>query len=103
MVLPAPATLADLLDGDLYGVAPAGPLRSVRIDSRRVETGSVFFALAGRRRDGQDYAPAALAAGAALVVVRRHWPGPMPGRTRRQPSSTTPAAVVMGSMPSAPR
>jgi alanine racemase len=75
MVLPAPATLADLLDGDLHGVAPAGPLRSVRIDSRRVETGSVFFALAGRRRDGQDYAPAALAAGAALVVVRRHWPG----------------------------
>jgi alanine racemase len=75
MALPAPDALADLLGGELSGSAPKEPLRSVGIDSRRVAGGDLFFALAGRRRDGHDFAAAALAAGAALVVVRRGWPG----------------------------
>ncbi len=75
MALPAPAALADLLGGELWGSAPLEPLCAVRIDSRRVARGDLFFALAGRRRDGHDFAAAALAAGAALVVVRRGWPG----------------------------
>jgi len=74
MALPAPAALPDLLGGELRGSLPVSPLRAVRIDSRRVDGGDLFFALAGRRRDGHDFAPAALAAGAALVVVRRGWP-----------------------------
>ena len=74
MALPDPAALADLLGGELRGSLPVSPLRAVRIDSRRVDGGDLFFALAGRRRDGHDFAPAALAAGAALVVVRRGWP-----------------------------
>jgi alanine racemase len=75
MALPAPAALADLLGGEIWGSAPQMPLRAVRIDSRRVAGGELFFALVGRRRDGHDFACAALAAGAALVVVRRGWPG----------------------------
>jgi len=75
MALPAPAALADLLGGDLLGPAPDAPLRSVRIDSRRVDPGDVFFALAGARRDGHAYGRAARAAGAALLVLRRGWPG----------------------------
>ncbi len=77
MALPAPAALADLLHGDLWGdrqgPLASTPLRGVRIDSRRVAAGDLFFALAGRQRDGHAYADAALAAGAALVVVRRGW------------------------------
>ncbi|MFM7270002.1 MAG: alanine racemase [Cyanobium sp.] len=77
MALPTPAALADLLHGDLQGdrqvPLAAAPLRGVRIDSRRVAAGDLFFALAGRQRDGHAYAEAALAAGAALVVVRRGW------------------------------
>ena len=41
---------------------------TVSIDSRRVTEGGIFFALAGRV-DGNQYAAAALAAGAAYVVV----------------------------------
>ena len=75
MVLPAPAALAALLDGDLDGPIPEGPLRSARIDSRRVDPGDIFFALPGARRDGHAYVGAAQAAGAGLVVVRRPWSG----------------------------
>ncbi|MFN9635369.1 MAG: alanine racemase [Synechococcaceae cyanobacterium] len=80
MALPTPAALADLLHGELRG-NPGGALQddgvpgAVRIDSRRVAPGDLFFALAGRQRDGHAYAAGALAAGAALAVVRRGWPG----------------------------
>jgi alanine racemase len=43
----------------------------VAIDSRRVQPGDVFFALAGRHADGHRFLADALAAGAALVVTRR--------------------------------
>jgi alanine racemase len=83
MALPDPSALADLLHGELHpspagerGTAPAaGAPRGVVIDSRRVSGGELFFALAGRQSDGHAHAGAALAAGAALVVVRRGWPG----------------------------
>lgn len=41
----------------------------VAIDSRRVEGGSLFFAIKGERFDGNQFAAAALAAGAAYAVV----------------------------------
>ncbi|MFM7264441.1 MAG: Mur ligase family protein, partial [Cyanobium sp.] len=75
MALPAPAALADLLGGDLIGPSAEGPLRSVRIDSRRVDPGDVFFALSGARRDGHAYGGAAQVVGTGLVVVCRGWPG----------------------------
>ena len=42
---------------------------ALAIDSRRVEPGSLFVALRGTRVDGHDFLEAALAAGAAAIVV----------------------------------
>lgn len=44
---------------------------SVETDSRLVGPGSVFFALPGEETDGHLFAPAAVEAGAALVVAER--------------------------------
>jgi UDP-N-acetylmuramoyl-tripeptide--D-alanyl-D-alanine ligase len=41
------------------------------VDSRRVVDGAMFVALAGERTDGHDHIPAALAAGAAAILVTR--------------------------------
>lgn len=66
--------VAGLLDGRL--VLPPGTAAdavvsgSVETDSRRVAPGSIFFALPGEETDGQRFAPAAVAAGAALVIAR---------------------------------
>lgn len=73
---PDPPALAALLGGELRGAAPTAPIRGVAIDSRRVQPGDLFFALPGRHVDGHHFLAAALAAGAALVVIRRDWPGP---------------------------
>ncbi len=73
---PNPEALAALLGGDLRSPAPCAPIRGVAIDSRRVRPGDVFFALPGRHADGHTFLAAALAAGAALVVMRRGWPRP---------------------------
>ena len=43
----------------------------VTIDSRQVSRGSIFFAIRGDRFDGNDYAAAALEAGASFAVVDR--------------------------------
>lgn len=66
--------LAQLLDGEL--VLPEGTGAdtviggAVETDSRLVVPGSIFFALPGEVTDGHLFAPAAVEAGAALVVVR---------------------------------
>jgi UDP-N-acetylmuramoyl-tripeptide--D-alanyl-D-alanine ligase len=44
---------------------------SVETDSRLVTPGSVFFAMPGEETDGHLFAPAAVEAGAALVVAQR--------------------------------
>ena len=41
----------------------------VAIDSRKVESGSLFFAIKGERFDGNQFADTALAAGAAYAIV----------------------------------
>lgn len=48
---------------------PQTGFSSVCIDSREAEPGSLFVALIGTERDGHDYAPAAVAAGASVVLV----------------------------------
>jgi len=48
----------------------------VVVDSRQVETGALFVALPGEHSDGHDHAPAAVAAGAALVLAARELTGP---------------------------
>ena len=75
-----PLTLAEIAALTGGSLAPAeaaartvtGP---VIIDSRRVTDGALFAALPGERADGHDYAPAAVAAGAAGVLAARPVPG----------------------------
>ena len=60
------------------GTASAGqvataltPIRGLTFDSRRVKAGSIFVAVPGEHVDGHDYLPAAVALGAAAVIVER--------------------------------
>ncbi len=67
-------TLGTLLAGVEVGAVHGPTDREVSAlcyDSRRVARGALFFGLAGLREDGARYARAALAAGAAAVVVAR--------------------------------
>ena len=47
------------------------PIDGVSLDSRRVSRGDVFFCVPGLLQDGHDYAPSAIEAGAAALVVER--------------------------------
>ncbi|OFK24869.1 UDP-N-acetylmuramoyl-tripeptide--D-alanyl-D-alanine ligase [Olsenella sp. HMSC062G07] len=60
------ATGATLLCG-----SPSIPLRGVTTDSRAVVEGGLFVCFPGERVDGNDFAAAALDAGAAAVVLTR--------------------------------
>jgi UDP-N-acetylmuramoyl-L-alanyl-D-glutamate--2,6-diaminopimelate ligase len=67
--------LDELLPAHAPGVLEA-PSQSVDVsslayDSRRVEQGSLFFCVPGHERDGHDFGPVAVAAGAAALVVER--------------------------------
>src|SRR2546425_12574371 len=42
---------------------------AIWIDTRTVTAGEAFFAIKGDNRDGHEFVPAALAAGAGLAVV----------------------------------
>ena len=42
----------------------------VRVDSRQVSTGDIFVAVPGVNEDGGRFIPAAVAAGASIVVCR---------------------------------
>ncbi|GAB3767803.1 UDP-N-acetylmuramoyl-tripeptide--D-alanyl-D-alanine ligase [Microlunatus parietis] len=72
------AAIAEATGGHL--VAGTDPLLRVTapasIDSRRVDPGGVFAALLGRHTDGHHHAPAAIAAGAALVLSSRSLAAP---------------------------
>jgi len=64
--------LSQLLHRDL----PVDPeITGVTADSRRVGPGVLFAALPGVARDGADFAPQAVAAGAAAVLCSRDLPG----------------------------
>ncbi len=69
----AEATGARLADVPDPGALVTGP---VVIDSREAGPGSLFAALPGTRTDGHEFAPAALAAGAAVVLTARPVGGP---------------------------
>ena len=64
---------------ELIGAAPdaklSGPgdpeITSLAYDSRRVRAGTLFFCVPGHSSDGHDFAPAAVEAGAAALVVER--------------------------------
>jgi UDP-N-acetylmuramoyl-tripeptide--D-alanyl-D-alanine ligase len=63
------AALAPHATGNL----PRGstPLRAVSTDTRQIEAGDLFVALAGERFDAHDFLPDAVARGAAAIVVAR--------------------------------
>lgn len=61
--------LVESLGGERRGADP--DLLDVHIDSRRVGAGELFCALQGGSVDGADFAPAAIARGAAAVLAPR--------------------------------
>lgn len=62
--------IADIVGGDLYGIDPDTPLSaSVETDSREISPGDVFVARRGETTDGIEFAPSAVASGAALVIA----------------------------------
>jgi UDP-N-acetylmuramoyl-tripeptide--D-alanyl-D-alanine ligase len=63
----ADALGAPIVQGDPQAIVGG----SVETDSRLVSPGSVFFALPGETTDGALFAPAAVDAGAALVIAER--------------------------------
>ncbi|WP_062377395.1 UDP-N-acetylmuramoyl-tripeptide--D-alanyl-D-alanine ligase [Demequina pelophila] len=64
------AWIAQAVGGTLAG-DPAIEVTGVEKDSRDVHPGALYAAFVGERVDGHDYAPQAVAAGAALSLVSR--------------------------------
>jgi UDP-N-acetylmuramoyl-tripeptide--D-alanyl-D-alanine ligase len=60
--------LTQAMRAERAGALPAS-VAGISIDSRSIAAGEAFFAIAGDNRDGHDFVPAALAAGAGLAVV----------------------------------
>ncbi len=57
---------------DLFGPGqPPVPVAALALDDREVAPGTVFFCVPGFTRDGHDFAPKAVAAGASALVVQR--------------------------------
>jgi UDP-N-acetylmuramoyl-L-alanyl-D-glutamate--2,6-diaminopimelate ligase len=56
---------------DLLGNGPAVEIGGLAYDNRAVEPGTLFFCVPGFTRDGHDFAPDAVARGAAALVVAR--------------------------------
>ncbi len=60
--------LSDLLPGVAAAIA-ATPVASLALDSRAVRPGALFAALPGRKADGRAFIPAAIAAGASVILA----------------------------------
>jgi UDP-N-acetylmuramoyl-L-alanyl-D-glutamate--2,6-diaminopimelate ligase len=77
------STLADLVaavpGARLVAGDPQRTVAGVRDDSRAVTAGDLFVAVSGTKSDGRQFVPAALAAGAAAVVVEPPLPDLPPG------------------------
>jgi len=66
----SPAEIATILDAEVVAEGGAEPLRRATIASDASGGGDLFFGLRGDHRNGGEFAPEAIAAGAAGVVVR---------------------------------
>lgn len=67
---------------------------SLTFDSRRVATGSLFFAVPGEVADGHDYAAGAVNSGAAALVVERPLDLPVPQIVVRNSRAAMPAIAA---------
>jgi UDP-N-acetylmuramoyl-tripeptide--D-alanyl-D-alanine ligase len=65
-----PEEIAAALGAEVVAAGPAGAPERATIDSAASGPGDLFFGLRGANRDGGEFAPAAIAAGAWGVVVR---------------------------------
>jgi UDP-N-acetylmuramoyl-tripeptide--D-alanyl-D-alanine ligase len=65
------AAVARAVDGVVHGDADLVVTAHASLDSRAVEPGGLFVALAGERVDGHDFVGAALGAGAVAVLASR--------------------------------
>ncbi|MBU1586371.1 MAG: UDP-N-acetylmuramoyl-tripeptide--D-alanyl-D-alanine ligase, partial [Actinobacteria bacterium] len=73
------ADIATAVGGRLVGSDGAVVVSgTVRTDSRAVARGDIFFALPGEETDGHLFVPAAVASGAALLIVERELEAPVP-------------------------
>ena len=62
------------LGARMVGQVSGIEVRGVTADSRAIRAGSLFVAIPGTRSDGHAFVPAAVASGAAAVVVERQLP-----------------------------
>jgi UDP-N-acetylmuramoyl-tripeptide--D-alanyl-D-alanine ligase len=69
----SPEEIAAAIGAEVVSEGEAGSPRRATIDSSQTGPGDLFFGLRGERRDGGEFAPAALAAGAWGVVVSPDW------------------------------
>jgi len=65
----SPAEIVAALEAEVIAEGEASAPRRAAIDSTAVEPGDLFFGLRGERRDGGEFAPAAIEAGAWGVVI----------------------------------
>ena len=95
-------SLLEGLEAELSAGARDIEISGVTCDSRAVEPGSLFIAMAGERFDGHDFVPAAAAAGAAAALVET--PPPNPGipfaRVRDSRRAAGPVAAAFHGAPS---
>ena len=66
--------LTDVIAPERVAGLPVGEVTGLAYDSRRVQPGTLFFAVPGMHVDGHAYVEAAVAAGAIGVVVERELP-----------------------------
>jgi len=63
--------LDELISSDAPGASAAVEITGLSYDSRSVQAGDLFFCVSGFQRDGHEFAPQAVEAGAAALVVER--------------------------------
>ncbi|MCH9682314.1 MAG: UDP-N-acetylmuramoyl-L-alanyl-D-glutamate--2,6-diaminopimelate ligase [Deltaproteobacteria bacterium] len=84
----APITLRRLLAGiepapQYFDCGPQTTITALEVDSRRVEPGAAFLAVAGLTHDGHAFVDTARQRGASISIVQDDRVGPLPGATVR--------------------
>ena len=80
----SPEEIAAAMGAEVLAEGEAGSPRRATIDSTQTGPGDLFFGLKGERRDGGEFAPAAIEAGAWGVVVGSSCPFVADRETNRQ-------------------